>query len=337
MINEDEWELFDNITEETVASQEAESAEEEACVREQMKCFMCTSRDIGFMHEDGQLVCNGCGTVLCMLIDKNQEHTSAMTEGSNINIFLPKSSLGTSISGNPRMKIRLVNEWWKWVYKEKAFYDDKKKIEERCYNARLPKCVVDNALNLYKKASESRHEMGENKGKYMIVRGVNRRGLMAACVYYGASMQKQPRTPKEIADIFELKRTYMTRGCKKFQEMIGFNQYTKNETVDFVDRYSIRLGLSVESRDKAKEIVSNITRLNLASSHQPPSIAAAAILLLADLSGGKITVSKHDLHEMFKISEVTITKTYKKIQPLIDIVKDSSVTDQVMGEILAGS
>lgn len=320
---EDNWNLFEQLN-------INEDLKEEVNDQESMFCFVCKSQDLAFDSNYLSLTCNSCGVLVCTLIDKKNEVSNAINEGSNISHFLPKSSLGTSISGNPKMKIRLVNGWWTWEYKEKAFYDDKKFIEEKCYNAKLPQAIVDNALNLYKRISESKDE----NGKYYINRGINRIGLMAASVYYGSKMQKQPRSPKEIATIFGLKQTDMTKGCKRFLSLIDhkilYNNNEMNETRDFVERYCKKLNLGEEYFLKALEIIRNIDKLQIATNHQPPSVAAATILLMANIMD--LTINKKELNTMFKISEVTISKTYNKIYPWIRLIADSELTDNAINE-----
>lgn len=337
----DEWDLFDNFDKLTLNENNNNhdndnhdnSSDED---HEEMFCFGCKSYDLAFDSSYSTLTCNECGIQLCTLIDKKNEQSLALSEGSNISYFLPKSSLGTSISGNPKMKIRLVNDWWKWEYKEKAFYDDKKYIEDKCYNAKLPQAIVDNALNLYKRISESR----DDNGKYNINRGINRVGLMAASVYYGTKMQKQPRSPKEIATIFELKQTDMTKGCKRFLSLIDhkvlYKNLEMNETRDFVERYCKKLNIGDEYFIKSLEIIRNIDKLQIATNHQPPSVAAATILLMANVMD--LEINKKELNTMFKISEVTISKTYTKIYPWIRLISNSELTDmaveQIQNEIL---
>ena len=56
-----------------------------------------------------------------------------------------------------------------------------------------------------------------------IHRGSNRNGIIAACVREACMLQGSPRSTKEIADIFKIKITHMTRGCKKFQEIMNLS------------------------------------------------------------------------------------------------------------------
>jgi len=60
----------------------------------------------------------------------------------------------------------------------------------------------------------------DNEGKLVIVRGINRKGLIAACVFSHVKKEKKPKSPKEIAKIFELEITDVTNGCRTFMEMM---------------------------------------------------------------------------------------------------------------------
>lgn len=321
----EDWNLFDKALEEISDNNVKESNN---------VCNDCGSNNVE-IDSNSTLTCIDCGVVMAILVDKVAERNNSLFEGSTINFYLPKSSLGTTIYGNRKMGIKQVTEWWNWDYKEKSFFEDKKFIEDKCHRGKLPQPIIDNALNLYKKISECKHKDGINKGKYVIVRGINRVALMAASVYYGAKMQKQPRSPKEIADIFNLKLPYMTRGCKKFLTLIDnnllFNMNENNESNNFIKRYCEKLNLNEQAYLKSIEIINNINKLQIATNHQPPSVAAASILLMADLMN--VSVCKKDLHTHFKISEVTIAKTYKKIQSWIRIVSDSEITNEYIKEM----
>jgi transcription initiation factor TFIIIB Brf1 subunit/transcription initiation factor TFIIB len=330
---DDMWEYFSTMM-------ECEGSPEHT-TRTITTCFLCKSDSLVIQTNDGHIVCDSCGAVNTQLIDKQQDQNTALAEGSGINMYLPKSSLGTSISGGRHMKLRLVNDWWKWVYKEKTFYDDKKDIETRCRTAGVTQAVIDNSLNLYKRLSETRHHKGKNTGKYVIIRGVNRRAIMAASVYYGARLQRQPKSPKEIADMFQLEIGQMTRGCKKFTEMVDLTSLMKNteknDVYNYVQSYCYRANLGLDLANKALEIVRNMQKLQLATNHQPPAVAATTLLLIQEFYGqiNSPVIKKSELAEIFKVSDVTITKTFKEVYPWCRILTNSEIVDEYMEEILS--
>ena len=47
----------------------------------------------------------------------------------------------------------------------------------------------------------------------------------------------------------------------------------------------------------------------------------------------EMNINKKHLHQLFKISEVTIAKTYKKIYPWIRIVSDTNLTNEYMTDL----
>ena len=62
--------------------------------------------------------------------------------------------------------------------------------------------IFNNAKNLFNQLSKITTLSKDNKEKGIIIRGLNRKSIIAACVYNGANLQGNPRTPKEIAEIF---------------------------------------------------------------------------------------------------------------------------------------
>lgn len=292
-------------------------------------CSMCENSSLAL--QDGcKIVCGECGAVQGIVNDKSFEQAFAQTDASSVNPLLPKSTLGTTIAGRSNMKLRIVNNWWHWVYKEKTFYDEKKQLEQYCDTAKLPKSVVGNAINLYKRVSECRHSWGEKEGKYVIVRGVNRKALMAASVYYGAKVQCQPKSPKEIAELFDIKQAHLTRGCKRFLRFIDplvlySHGHVHDEVRDFVVQVLNQIKLPQEVTSKAVEMCNNVRNLQVACNHQPHAIAGAIILLLIDLYDIK-GLPPPKIKELLGVSMTTITKIYKKLLPWTRILSDKALT-----------
>ena len=68
--------------------------------------------------------------------------------------------------------------------------------------------------------------------------------------------------------------------------------------------------------------------MDIASTHEPPSIAAGCILLVANMYN--ININKKHISEIFDISDVTISKTYRKIYPFHKIIINNKVTEMVL-------
>jgi transcription initiation factor TFIIIB Brf1 subunit/transcription initiation factor TFIIB len=170
-------------------------------------------------------------------------------------------------------------------------------------------------------------------GKKIIIRGDNRKSLIAACVLEGAKMQKLPRSHKEIAKIFDLKVKHITSGCRKLFEVMDYNIYDcirSSKPEDFIDRFKGKLKLG-DYADLAKKIVRNIVKLDIATDHQPPSIAASSVMLIYQIY--EIDYSMQNLSKIFDISDVTILKTYKKIAPYRKYIMNDDISEKLFVNI----
>jgi transcription initiation factor TFIIIB Brf1 subunit/transcription initiation factor TFIIB len=180
--------------------------------------------------------------------------------------------------------------------------------------------------------SESVHNKGKRKGKNIIMRCINRRSMIAACLFYACKLQKEPRSPKEVADIYDLEIKHVNRGCRKFNDIIDFNslfsQVKSSQSSDFIERFAKKLNIPKEYIAKAKDVSNNIHKLDLASTHEPPSVAAGCILLVSSLCN--LELNKKQISDIFGISDVTIAKTHRKILPYKNILLSNQVTDLII-------
>ena len=76
------------------------------------------------------------------------------------------------------------------------------------------------------------------------------------------------------------------------------------------------------------EISNYINKLDLASTHEPPSVAAGCILLVVNMYS--LPINKKQISEVFSISDVTISKTYRRIWPFHKIITNSEITDMIL-------
>lgn len=304
------------------------------------------------------LVCTNCGQVTGNLVDQNPEWRQFEDDNGKtdsrcsmpVNRLLPQSSLGTTIGGNFKSRLKTLHTWSQMPYKERSLNAVFKIIQNKCQKGLIVKCIEDDAKIMYKSISECKHFRGKNKGKCVIIRGKNRESLIAACVFFACRRNGKTRSPKEIADLFELKYTEITKGCKNFLKLmkirkLGINIGT-SKPEHFVTRFCNELKIKRQYIDQAVQIAKNIRKLNIATVHTPFSIATSSILLMADLNDLK-SITKKKLSNKFGVSEVTITKTFKTIEQykralindkttdqLVEIIKQNRIRDKIPDNIL---
>jgi hypothetical protein len=142
-------------------------------------------------------------------------------------------------------------------------------------------------------------------------------------------------TPKEIAEFYGIKYSEINKGIKNLRKLIDTKQIMTSYNIppnQFIKRYCNKLKMLNIHSDEAVRISNNVEKLNIATEHNPYSLAAASILFVAEIYKLKY-INKKKLASEFDISDVTISKTYKKIESHKDIILDDEKVKQIQQEI----
>ena len=310
-------ELFDilkknNLKEETVAEEE---------IFDDSFCIACKENSVTNMK--GQLVCMSCGHINGCNIDNTAEwrfYGSEDSKGSDpnrcgmpTNSLLPEFSLGSVIPFKSNeswdmRKIRNYNTWIGSCYREKSLYNVFEIMTIRAKSKGIPSCIIEDAKYKYKIISEAK-----------ISRGENRKGIIASCIYEACKENNCTRSTKEIAEIFQINSTSMTKGFKKYNEIMQtIDNTTKrkkedniSEPLDFINRFCSNLNLENEILDICKYVCVQIEKYDLVSENTPTSKAAGSIYLVSYLFN--LDLNKRDISSICLTSEVTISKCFTKL------------------------
>tara|TARA_Y100001980_G_C14556722_1_gene349649 strand:- start:13286 stop:14230 length:945 start_codon:yes stop_codon:yes gene_type:complete len=303
---EKHFDYFDTLT-------EKEKEKEKTC---------CSLRE-NIQIEQGMTKCKVCSNIISNIVDNpewryygtgDNKTTDPTRCGMPVNTLLPESSVGSSIGYNSNSKtmnqIRKYQQWQGMPYKERSLYKVFLEIQEICKKNNLPNIIINEAKSLYSIISKTK-----------ISRGSNRKGIIAACVYFACKECKVPRSANEIAEMFSIETTIMTKGVKKCQEIIFMNKknkkrLTKSPSIqanDFIRRFCNKLDIEESQTEEIIDICNQCMEQNLISENTPPSIAAGCIFYYIKKSDNH-EISKKDISNICKISEVTINKCTKKIE-----------------------
>jgi len=306
----------------------------------QNECAKCMTDDK--IVEDttlGIVVCSGCGSVISTVINEydetrnyNEDNKDTIARCSNpTNYFLPQSSIGTTIAGSNRSKIKIIHSWSAMPYSERTKNNVFKEISHRCQKYGIYKCIEDDAKILYNNICDCRHPNGRRKGKKIIIRGSKKKSLIAACVFYACKRNGRSRCPKEIGRMFELKNKDITKGCKIFLKLIRIKkmQYDlkSSRPEHFIHRCCKELHIPNVYIEQALKIAKNIEKLNIASMHTSFSVALGSISLIIELNNLKI--DKKYLAKKFDVSVVTVNKASRKIQQYKNIIVNDELVDKL--------
>ena len=282
----------------------------------------CCEKKENYLIEDDIIKCKVCLNTISN-ISSNPEWRYYGTSdnksgdptrcGMPVNTLLPESSVGSTVSYKTNTKtmnqIRKYQQWNGMPYKERSLYKVFLTIQEICTKHNLPNIIINEAKSLYKITSSTK-----------ISRGSNRNGIIAACVYFSCKLCHVPRSSKEIAEMFSIDSTVMTKGVKKCQEIINMNKKYKlrlNNTTsikphDFIERFCNKLNISQQDMKIIQKICDISVKNNIICENTPQSIAAGCIFYFSKLKN--LPITKKEISLICIISEVTINKCSKKLE-----------------------
>jgi transcription initiation factor TFIIB len=164
----------------------------------------------------------------------------------------------------------------------------------------LSACILEEAKALYKRLSEAR-----------ITRGDNRKAVIAASVYVACKNNRVPRSNKEIAHMFDIPPSALTKACKIFNDVVPGSDDTSSCADDYVSRFCCRLGFDTEFAKRVRTLTEDAADDDSISGSMPTSVVAGAIAYLAEAEGTKI--DKKTVAKVCGVAPTTVSKIYKTL------------------------
>lgn len=312
---------------------------DETVIQEIKKKTMCPNckTDDGLIedYQQGMVVCNKCGLVISNLISENietklYEEKDGTFKFMTTNSMFPEASLGTTIGGY-NSKLKMIQSWNIMPYKERSLNGIFKEIQSKCEKGGILKCIEHDAKIMYKLICDGQKKNGKKK---VITRGINRKSLIASCVFIACRKKGMTRSLTEISELFEIEYIQLTKGCKNF---LKFMSNCKNLEIDvgtskpehFIKRYCEILKFPTDIIHFALDLQIKLDKLNIASSHTPIAIAMACILFTASTFKIK-NITKEFLSKKFDLSEVTINKTFSSIKKYEKILFNDEIVNSYL-------
>lgn len=290
--------------------------------------FNCCEQLKNYREYQGVIICNLCSQTVTNIVDGPEwKHYGGEGYGNGdpsrcgipTNALLPKSSLGSSVSNRNKnatmAKIGRYQQWNSMPYGERSMYKVFVDIETRCSKAGFPKVIPQTAKSLYRILSETK-----------VSRGSNRIGVIAACVYNSCKECGVPRSPNEIAKIFDISTKIMTKGCKQYTEIMRMsktdlsriNNLKSIDLDDFIERFSYNLKIPEDEIQLIMRLSSVSQDLGLIGDNTPSAMASGCIYLY--VKNFDLEINKAEISDVCQISEVTINKCCKKLEASEDLM-----------------
>jgi len=281
-------------------------------------CQYCKSNTM--MKEDLGYECYKCGYVGNEVIEEGAEWRyygindtrgyNPTRTGNIINPLLPKSSMGTFIGGNKYSNIQRLHTWSSMPSSERSLWMIYKKINRLLQNSDITNKIIEQSKYYYKMITEN-----DKKLKGILTRGSIREGLIAACIYISCKNNGVPKHSSEIASLCNIDENLVTKGLKKFVEIEKRKRLNINnkqtKPSEFVNIYCNKLNLPTDIKRLCMIICERTNKLRILKNNTPPSVASGIVYLI--IIKLKLNVPKTKLINIIKISEVTLNKTFKKL------------------------
>lgn len=316
------------------------------------ECPNCFSACSLFIEPKSGTICKNCSIVVKRFI--TTKHNFATTDDSNgvgysrcggpVNPFLARSN-GSITVGIGNKRAEKVQRWTALDYRQRTLWLVYQKMKNIALKHNIPTLVLMESKILYKALSS----------KEIITRAMPKLALEATCFFKACNIHKLGRTHKEVAKMFGVPVSYMTEGINKFNRLMmdTIHQSTlhSSETAtvpSYISRYCNLLLMNNKHIKVANAIAHNTLLMGILCESIPTSIAVASIYFM--IQNYKIKLPINEIIERLKIngstlevdekkikkrkktcdkalmaeltnqSDVTISKTYKKMQPWKDII-----------------
>ena len=295
-----------------------ENDKEENNERDIYSCEFCSGT---IVLEDGCYYCMECGCVNNINISQDAEYrnygisdtkqSDPTRVGLPTNLLLPESSMGTIISrpyGSDKIlfnKIRMYHQWGSMPYKERSLWKVYDNLAAKAQRAGINDIIIQDAKKMYKILSETK-----------ISRGINRKSLVASCIFIACKKQSVPRSSKEVAKMFDITTNDMTKGCKHFSEIMYLAKMPSNYSVDssnplkYINRYCSKLNIPSNIIHLIEYTTIKAVDLEIIEDHNSCSLASGSIYFVAFILN-LVSPTKKQISEVCISSEVTISKCFK--------------------------
>ena len=311
-MKEEIWDLFNEINESfTIDDCEKDISNDKN--KDKKICSNCKQSD--FLIADCEMIiCTFCGAENETIIDyqaewryygadDNKKSGDPNRCGGTSNSILPDTSLSTVILGRGFEVYRKLNSWNGLTYKQRSLMAILTKIAAKANIDNVPQSIIDATMNMYKMISEN-----------YIKRGASRESLIAACFFNALRDQGMIRSTAEVAKLFDIKSKKLSKGCNEFTELMFTKnkEYVKNmkpiEAKDLIDRFCCLLEIDPSYTKIGVHASILVDKLGICQENNPKSIAVGIIYLVSQHYNLKL--SKKDIAEQCKTSEVTVANTY---------------------------
>ena len=266
--------------------------------------------------DEGQQVCNRCGSILDVVIDESAEWRQYEdTKGEDqsrtgfaTSDLLPNSSYGSVVSykriasDNSNLKhIQRLSCWSMYSNSERSWMGIFDAIQLSCTHAGLPKAITLDACGLYKQMEDAQK-----------VRGETRRACMGASVFVACRNNGASRTHEEIADMFHVNIRTL---CKAISRFVQTENTVLDTQIGIAERLCSTLGFNNAQREKVLNMLYMLSdKSEDEFEHTPKTIVAGVVSFVGE---ARTKTTMKPISEASGVSVLSIHKIVSKLKTVI--------------------
>ena len=248
--------------------------------------FTCCGKSDFIEDTLGYHICSECGVVFDnTVISDKQNIYSGSENGSGIQknetyhttvdpLFPTYSSLTFIASKEAWTKRHLYMS--NISTKEKNLKDIKDRLGEVVILYKLPPCLIQNCLYIYKDLQEL-----EDRNKSIYHRGDIKEGLLAVCLYYSCKKLGINPLISFVIDIFKIDKKTFNKCCKIFSNILDDTEYKGVLTInDLLTSLCNTLNIDYKYQKLVKNLNRGIEKLELLDSFSSQSVSPSIIYFI---------------------------------------------------------
>jgi transcription initiation factor TFIIIB Brf1 subunit/transcription initiation factor TFIIB len=251
------------------------------------------------IEKEGFYVCINCGVTerFTKIYDENiygfQNGKDCTFVHSIISDMYPESSIGTGISGNSKLAKR--QQWNSMPYRERVIWEVSNDLNTRL-NGVFSDNIISDAIYQYKKIYNT---LDINRGK-------NKKGIVAACVYFAANNKHAKISPKRLAAIMDIDIATLNKSISVYIENTKLD-FNLSKAEDYAQEYCNRYKINFKVQKLLIKLCNVIEDSDILSGSVPQNICLSGLYFILNETNQN-TVSLKEICKEYNVSVNTINR-----------------------------
>lgn len=265
----------------------------------------CTECNIQMQPNiNNTLTCPECGFIKTVIIENLEYEPSMAGYNTNENYHIPIKCIGKNSFQYQKYLRNNTSQYS--IIQETSIKRILEKLNYKSDNFIIPKNIIQNVLNQYKKIRETSK----------IHRGEILKGILGSLLYYECLKEGIIRKPKELAKWYEISENDLSKGDKILRDLAENGvidlPINKEYNDEYIESYLKRMDLDIKYSLFLIELLDIINENKVGNPNARLSTKISALIFLLIISK-KYSITTEAISEEFDISISTFKTFYMEI------------------------